>query len=53
MGIFCNNRLWILISTDLMGGDSDFNGVNLVIDYHFPQSSVSHNYSQNWLVLLL
>ena len=42
MGIFCDTNMDILICTDLMGRGIDFKGVSLVIDYHFPQSSVSY-----------
>ncbi len=33
---------WVLICTDLMGRGIDFKGVNLVINYDFPQSVISY-----------
>jgi ATP-dependent RNA helicase DDX52/ROK1 len=33
---------WVLICTDLMGRGVDFKGVNLVINYDFPQSVISY-----------
>ncbi|XP_019850917.1 PREDICTED: probable ATP-dependent RNA helicase DDX52 isoform X2 [Amphimedon queenslandica] len=39
---FREGKIWILICTDLMGRGIDFKGVNLVINYDFPQSSVSY-----------
>ena len=33
---------WVLIATDLMARGMDFKGVNCVINYDFPQSTVSY-----------
>ena len=35
-------KIWVLICTDLMSRGIDFRGVNLVINYDFPQSAVSY-----------
>ena len=35
-------KIWFLISTELMSRGIDFKGVNLVINYDFPQSVVSY-----------
>lgn len=35
-------QIWVLIATDLMGRGIDFKGVNLVINYDFPTSSVAY-----------
>ncbi|XP_028035956.1 probable ATP-dependent RNA helicase DDX52 [Bombyx mandarina] len=35
-------RIWVLISTELMGRGIDFRGVNLVINYDFPPSAISY-----------
>ena len=35
-------KIWILIATDLMARGIDFKGVNMVINYDFPQSIVSY-----------
>lgn len=39
---FREGKLWFLICSELMGRGIDFKGVNLVINYDFPQSSVSY-----------
>ncbi|OMJ21511.1 ATP-dependent RNA helicase ROK1 [Smittium culicis] len=39
---FKKGKLWILISTELMARGIDFKGVNLVINYDFPQSVASY-----------
>ena len=39
---FRSGELWVLIATDLMGRGVDFKGVNMVINYDFPQSAVSY-----------
>lgn len=39
---FRAGRIWFLIATDLMGRGMDFKGVNLVVNYDFPQSIVSY-----------
>jgi len=39
---FRNGKVWILIATDLMARGMDFKGVNLVINYDFPQSVTSY-----------
>ena len=35
-------KIWILIATDLMARGIDFKGVNMVVNYDFPQSIVSY-----------
>ena len=35
-------QVWVLIATDIMSRGMDFKGVNLVINYDFPQSAVSY-----------
>jgi ATP-dependent RNA helicase DDX52/ROK1 len=35
-------KIWVLISTELMARGIDFKGVNLVINYDFPQSVASY-----------
>jgi ATP-dependent RNA helicase DDX52/ROK1 len=35
-------EIWVLIATDLMARGMDFKGVNCVINYDFPQSTVSY-----------
>jgi ATP-dependent RNA helicase DDX52/ROK1 len=37
---FRSGAIWVLICTDLMARGIDFKGVNLVINYDFPQSVV-------------
>ncbi|KAK2708242.1 probable ATP-dependent RNA helicase DDX52 [Artemia franciscana] len=39
---FRTGKIWILISTELMGRGIDFKGVNLVINYDFPSSAISY-----------
>ncbi|CAG2107613.1 unnamed protein product [Medioppia subpectinata] len=39
---FREGKVWFLICTDLMGRGIDFKGVNLVINYDFPSTSVSY-----------
>ncbi|OLY80212.1 ATP-dependent RNA helicase ROK1 [Smittium mucronatum] len=39
---FKQGKLWILISTELMARGIDFKGVNLVINYDFPQTVASY-----------
>ena len=39
---FRSGKVWILIATDLMARGMDFKGVNLVINYDFPQSVTSY-----------
>jgi len=39
---FRAGKVWILIATDLMARGMDFKGVNLVINYDFPQSIASY-----------
>ncbi|PVU99524.1 hypothetical protein BB559_000623 [Furculomyces boomerangus] len=39
---FKKGKLWILISTELMARGIDFKGVNLVINYDFPQTVESY-----------
>lgn len=35
-------KVWVLITTELMARGIDFKGVNLVINYDFPQSVASY-----------
>lgn len=35
-------QIWVLITTELMGRGIDFKGVNLVINYDCPTSSVAY-----------
>lgn len=39
---FRTGTIWVLICTDLLSRGMDFHGVNLVINYDFPQSIVSY-----------
>ena len=39
---FRAGRTWFLIATELLSRGMDFKGVNLVINYDFPQSTVSY-----------
>lgn len=39
---FRSGKIWILICTEVMGRGIDFKGVNLVINYDFPNSAVSY-----------
>ncbi|KCV69704.1 hypothetical protein H696_04112 [Fonticula alba] len=39
---FRTGQIWFLIATELMGRGMDFKGVNLVINYDFPQTTVSY-----------
>ncbi|KDO17282.1 hypothetical protein SPRG_17286 [Saprolegnia parasitica CBS 223.65] len=39
---FRTGSVWVLICTDLMSRGIDFKGVNMVINYDFPQSAVSY-----------
>lgn len=39
---FRTGKIWVLIATELMGRGIDFKGVNLVINYDFPTSSVAY-----------
>lgn len=39
---FRKGDIWVLICTELMGRGIDFKGVNLVINYDFPPSSISY-----------
>ncbi|XP_028396880.1 probable ATP-dependent RNA helicase DDX52 [Dendronephthya gigantea] len=39
---FRTGKIWVLICTELMGRGIDFKGVNLVINYDFPTSSVAY-----------
>jgi ATP-dependent RNA helicase DDX52/ROK1 len=39
---FRAGELWVLVCTDLLSRGIDFKGVNCVINYDFPQSSVSY-----------
>lgn len=39
---FRSGKTWILICTELMGRGIDFKGVNLVINYDFPNSAIGY-----------
>ena len=39
---FREGKIWVLICTDLMARGIDFKGVNLVINYDFPNSTISY-----------
>uniref|UniRef100_A0A1B6CLU8 Probable ATP-dependent RNA helicase DDX52 n=1 Tax=Clastoptera arizonana TaxID=38151 RepID=A0A1B6CLU8_9HEMI len=39
---FREGKVWVLICTELMGRGIDFKGVNLVINYDFPNSAISY-----------
>ncbi len=39
---FRAGRVWVLICTELLGRGIDFKGVNLVVNYDFPPSTVSY-----------
>jgi ATP-dependent RNA helicase DDX52/ROK1 len=39
---FREGKIWILICTELMGRGIDFKGVNLVVNYDFPQSPIAY-----------
>ena len=39
---FRSGQIWVLICTELMGRGIDFKGVNLVVNYDFPPSTVSY-----------
>ena len=39
---FRNGDIWVLITTELMARGLDFQGVNLVINYDFPQTVQSY-----------
>ncbi|KAL3285424.1 hypothetical protein HHI36_019526 [Cryptolaemus montrouzieri] len=39
---FREGKIWVLICTELMARGVDFKGVNLVINYDFPPSSISY-----------
>ena len=39
---FRMGEVWVLIATDLMARGMDFKGINCVINYDFPQSTVSY-----------
>jgi len=39
---FRAGQIWVLICTDVMGRGIDFKGVNLVINYDFPSTTVSY-----------
>lgn len=42
MRSFRQGKIWVLICTELLGRGIDFKGVNLVINYDFPQSGISY-----------
>jgi ATP-dependent RNA helicase DDX52/ROK1 len=39
---FRAGKIWVLITTDLMGRGLDFKGVNLVINFDFPPNAVEY-----------
>lgn len=39
---FRMGKIWVLITTELMARGIDFKGVNVVINYDFPQSVASY-----------
>ena len=39
---FRSGDIWVLVTTDLFSRGMDIKGVNLVINYDFPQSTVSY-----------
>ncbi|CAG0914064.1 unnamed protein product [Notodromas monacha] len=39
---FRTGKIWVLICTELMGRGVDFKGVNLVVNYDFPPSTVAY-----------
>lgn len=39
---FREGKVWVLICTELMGRGIDFKGVNLVLNYDFPNSAISY-----------
>ena len=39
---FRSGQVWVLICTELLGRGIDFKGVNLVVNYDFPPSTVSY-----------
>ena len=39
---FRSGKIWVLITTELMARGIDFKGVNLVINYDFPQTAASY-----------
>ncbi|KAK9891346.1 hypothetical protein WA026_014586 [Henosepilachna vigintioctopunctata] len=39
---FREGKIWVLICTELMARGVDFKGVNLVLNYDFPPSSISY-----------
>ncbi|KAI8874146.1 P-loop containing nucleoside triphosphate hydrolase protein [Ramicandelaber brevisporus] len=41
---FRQGKLWVLIATDLMARGIDFKGVNLVINYDFPQTAAAYTH---------
>ena len=42
MRAFRAGHIWVMICTELMGRGIDFKGVNLVVNYDFPPSTVSY-----------
>lgn len=42
MRAFRERKIWILVCTELMSRGIDFKGVNLVINYDFPPTTVSY-----------
>lgn len=42
VSMFREGKIWFLVCTDLMGRGIDFKGINVVINYDCPQSSVAY-----------
>lgn len=40
--VFRAGKVWVLVCTELIGRDIDFQGVNVVVDYDFPQPAISY-----------
>ncbi|KAG4079111.1 hypothetical protein HA402_001082 [Bradysia odoriphaga] len=39
---FREGKVWVLVCTEIIGRGIDFKGVNLVVNYDFPQSAISY-----------
>ena len=50
---FRAGKIWILICTELMGRGIDFKGVNLVLNYDFPNSAISYIHRIGQLLIWL
>lgn len=40
--IYLVGKIWVLITTEVLGRGIDFKGVNMVINYDFPQTVASY-----------